>query len=243
MIAKEEDEYMRNRIFGALASILIAGAVTFSGTAQAATAPGRRGLDVSSYQHPGGVIINWRRVARNGYSFVFIKATEGTYYVNPYYAQDLRGAEGNGLIVGAYAFAVPSRSPGWAQADFLIRHMGRTTLAPVLDIEWNPYAGNECYNMRPWRMVAWITSFEGAIRRHLHEYATINTPSSWWNRCTRRSHQFANVPLWDENNRYSTPSRPVLPAGWHTWSYWQKSITGRIPGIHAQVDIDVRRMS
>lgn len=226
------------RVLGALAAIPVAAAITLSGTAQAATTPSQRGLDVASYQHPGGAGINWSQVARAGYKFVFIKATEGTYYVNRYYAADRNGAERNGLKVGAYAFAVPNRSPGWAQADYLINHMGHTTLAPVLDIEWNPY-GSLCYNMGPGRMVAWIASFERTIYSHLHEYATINTPPSWWNPCTGGSRRFASVALWDENNHHSTPSRPVLPAGWSTWQYWQRSITGRIPGIDATVDIDV----
>ncbi len=231
---------MRTRVIGALAALPIAAAITFSATAQAATAPAQRGLDVASYQHPGGVGINWHRVARAGYTFVFVKATQNDNYVNPYYAQDRNAAERNGLEVGAYAFATPNQSPAWRQADYLIEHMGHTTLAPVLDIEWNPY-GALCYDMRGQRMVDWIASFERTIYRHLHEYATINTPSSWWNPCTGRSHQFAKIALWDENNHYSTPSQPVLPAGWHTWLYWQKSITGRIPGIVGYVDIDVRR--
>jgi lysozyme len=234
-----EDSMITTRTIAALAALPIAAGITFSGTAQAATRPAQRGLDIASFQHPNGAGINWRRVADHGYKFVFIKATQSDNYVNPYYAADRAGAEKNGLKVGAYAFAIPNASPGWKQADYLLANMGHTTLAPVLDIEWNVYGAN-CYSLSPSQIVSWVASFERAIHRHLHEYAIINTPQSWWNACTARSTRFGTMPLWDENNHNSTPSRPVLPAGWTTWLYWQKSITGHIPGIVGYVDIDVK---
>ncbi|WP_263454529.1 GH25 family lysozyme [Streptomyces sp. LS1784] len=41
------------------------------------------GLDVSGYQ--GNV--NWSSVSANGAKFAYVKATEGTGYTNPYFAQ------------------------------------------------------------------------------------------------------------------------------------------------------------
>jgi GH25 family lysozyme M1 (1,4-beta-N-acetylmuramidase) len=225
-----------------VAGLLAAVALGAGGTAQAVSAvrpPSVRGIDVSSYQHPGGAGINWRSVAHYGYKFAFIKDTEGTYYVNPYYASDLRGAQAHGLKVGSYAFANPSQSSGSAQARYLLSHGGFKAgmLAPVLDIEWNPQGAN-CYGLSPASMVSWVASFENTIHSRTGVWATINTPSSWWNACTGRSHAFGNRPLWDENNHHSTPSSPVLPAGWTTWSYWQYSITGHIPGVPGTVDLN-----
>src|ERR1700691_4456305 len=81
-----------------------------------------RGVDVSSFQHPGGARINWRSVARAGYRFAFIKSTEGTYYVNPYFKADATAAEAAGLLVAAYHFANPADSSGRAQADYALKH-------------------------------------------------------------------------------------------------------------------------
>ena len=51
------------------------------------------GPDVSSYQHPHptsahphGQPINWVAVKNAGKDFAIVKATEGTGYVNPYFA-------------------------------------------------------------------------------------------------------------------------------------------------------------
>jgi|SRR5215472_2175909 len=114
---------LSKRVPGVVAAVPVAGALIFGGTAQAAPTP-QRGIDVSSYQHPGGKNIHWPSVARAGYKFAFIKDTEGSYYVNPYYASDAKSAEAAGLAVASYAFAVPNRSSGSAQANYLINHGG-----------------------------------------------------------------------------------------------------------------------
>ena len=60
------------------------------------------GIDIASYQH--ATPINWSLVAQNR-QFVYIKATEGISYTNPYYAGDMKGALAAGMYAGAYAFA------------------------------------------------------------------------------------------------------------------------------------------
>src|SRR5437867_1330928 len=61
---------------------------------------GLRGIDVSHYQGA----INWDDVASGGISFAYIKATEGTNFVDPLFAQNWAGAEAAGLRRGAYHF-------------------------------------------------------------------------------------------------------------------------------------------
>src|SRR6516162_6574316 len=85
-------------------------AITTSGNAL-------QGVDVASFQHPGGAPISWSEVAQAGYRFAAIKATEGTYYKNPWYPTDSSGANAAGLYMTAYAFAIPNYSDGTSQAD------------------------------------------------------------------------------------------------------------------------------
>ena len=92
--------------------------------ASAAIAGDEQGVDVASFQHPGGAAIDWPRVAASGVGFAAVKATEGAYYQNPYALTDLAGAEAAGLSVVAYAFAIPngngsSNSPV-TQANYLV---------------------------------------------------------------------------------------------------------------------------
>ena len=108
---------------------------------------GTLGLDVSSFQGA----VNWATVAANGAKFAYMKATEGTYYQNPDFAQQYNGSFNNGLIRGAYHFATPNTTAGSVQADYFVAHGGGwsadgKTLPGLLDIEYNPY-GAECYGL------------------------------------------------------------------------------------------------
>ena len=126
------------------AGLVVAG---FAGAAPAQAATYVLGMDVSGYQ--GNVA--WQTAYNNGARFAYVKATEGTTYTNPYFAQQYNGSYNVGMIRGAYHFAHPNSSSGTAQADYFAAHGGGwsgdgKTLPPALDIEYNP-SGAECYGL------------------------------------------------------------------------------------------------
>ena len=51
------------------------------------------GCDVSGYQPS----VNWTQVTNAGMKFAWSKATEGTYYKNPYFTTQESGAKGAGV--------------------------------------------------------------------------------------------------------------------------------------------------
>ena len=136
----------RRRALTALAIGALAATAALAPTmAQAVTYP--HGDDVSSHQ--GNV--DWAATKAAGAQFSYSKATEGTYYTNPYFAQQYNGAYNAGLIRGAYHFAIPNGGSGASQADYFVAHGGGwskdgKTLPGALDIEYNPY-GAECYGL------------------------------------------------------------------------------------------------
>lgn len=111
-----------------------------------------KGVDVSSYQHPGGKAISWAKVHAAGYKFAMIKSTEGSYYVNPYYAGDAKAAVTAGMYVAAYHFANPRNSGGAAQAKYAVTKtsykIGGRYLPLVLDIEYDPTAATNATGCR-----------------------------------------------------------------------------------------------
>lgn len=196
-----------------------------------------RGVDVASYQHPRGAVINWGQVARAGYKFAFVKASEGNYYANPYYATDLTRAKAAGMYVTGYHFAVPNVSSGASQADYAVKHAryardGRT-MPLALDIEYNPY-GATCYGLTAARMVAWISAFIAEARRLTGQPTIIYTTADWWRSCTGDSPAFSSDPLWVA--AYG-PSSPPMPSGWRDWTFWQYTSRAQVPGIAAKVDV------
>ncbi|WP_240670750.1 GH25 family lysozyme [Actinoplanes solisilvae] len=198
-----------------------------------------RGIDVSHYQGP----INWSQVAASGERFAILKATDNTGYVDPTFATNYLGAKNAGLYVGAYHFALPDRSTGAVQADFFLDHAryvrdGRT-LPPMLDIEW-PYSGSgspsPCYGLTPAQMVSWIQAFVAEVQRRTGVRPIIYTNPNWWNPCTGSSKAFATLPL--AHAAYASQPGQVS-AGWSTFTIWQYTSSGTVPGISGNVDRDV----
>jgi GH25 family lysozyme M1 (1,4-beta-N-acetylmuramidase) len=198
---------------------------------------GALGIDVADYQHPHGAAINWSQVAAAGYKFAFIKATEGDYYANPYYASDLAQAKAAGLYATGYHFAIPNVSDGASQADYAIETGGYTpdgrTLPLALDIEYNPY-GSECYGLTSAQMVSWLSAFTAEAQRITGQRPIIYSTADWWNTCTGGSTAFGTDPLWVAAYRNSDPP---MPAGWGSWTFWQYTSGASVPGITGSVDV------
>ena len=217
-------------------------------TPSAAVAGDEQGVDVASFQHPGGAAIDWPQVAASGVGFAGVKATEGNYYKNPYALTDLAGAQAAGLSVVAYAFAIPN-GDGTAgsnnpvnQADYLLQSLGSAsrTVPLMLDIEYDPYYAsdgtNQCYGLTPASMVSWIAAFEGEVQAKTGRLPIIYTPPSWWSTCTGKSAAFGHTPVWVPD--INSSGSPLLPAGWTTWSLWQYASSGTVNGISGTTDLD-----
>ena len=165
--------------------------------------------------------------------WAYAKATEGTYYTNPYHAQQYNGSYDVGMVRGAYHFATPDTTTGAAQADYFVDRGGAwsadgRTLPGVLDIEWNPY-GDDCYGKSASSMVSWIRDFLDRYRARTGRDAVIYTATSWWKQCTGNYAGFASTPLWIA--RYAS-TVGELPAGWSTYTMWQYTSTGPTVGDH-----------
>jgi GH25 family lysozyme M1 (1,4-beta-N-acetylmuramidase) len=208
-----------------------------------------RGVDVAAAQHPGGAGIDWPQVAAAGYSFAAVKATEGTYYANPWYAADTAGAAAAGLQVTGYHVAIPNVSSGAAQADYAVHNLGQAAGGQAaggrsrpleLDVEYDPYVAtdhaNQCYGLSAPRLVAWIGAFTREAERLTSQAPVIYTSAAWWRACTGDSSAFSADPLWLAG--YGTAGS-TGPAGWGSWSYWQFTSTGTVPGIAASAATDV----
>ncbi len=203
------------------------------GVGRAVVAPatfptGPRGLDVSSHQGD----VDWASVYAQQGRFAYVKATEGTTYVNPYYPQQYDGSAAAGLLHGAYHFALPDRAPGTAQADFFVGNGGGwtadgATLPPLLDIEYDPYSSDPCYGLTPAAMVTWVRDFVREVRLRTGRNPAVFTTAGWWNRCTGSSTAFGYLPLMISH--WNTTLGP-LPAGWTRYRIWQFSPKGRFPG-------------
>ena len=181
------------------------------------------GIDISSHDHRH-FTVHWPTEVAAGSQFVYIKATEGTSYVNPHFAADYAAARKAGRYVGAYVYARPDKGNPIGQAEHFLRHAGFTrdarTLVPFVDLEW-PYAGvdaGDCYDLTPAQMRDWIHAFIGRIEAAVGRKPMIYTNTYWWNPCTGNDASYGSYPLDIANY---TKKDPKLPAGWSTFALWQ----------------------
>jgi GH25 family lysozyme M1 (1,4-beta-N-acetylmuramidase) len=199
-------------------------------SSRAAAATQTEGVDVSSHQ--GNVA--WSTLWSSGVRWAYTKATEGTYYTNPYFSSQYTGSYDVGMIRGSYHFATPDTTSGATQANYFVDHGGGwsrdgRTLPGVLDIEWNPY-GAACYGKTAAGMVSWISDFLSTYKSRTGRDAVIYTATTWWTQCTGNYSGFAAAnPLWIA--RYAS-SAGTLPAGWSYYTMWQYTSSGPTVGDH-----------
>jgi lysozyme len=217
-------------------------AVATPAASTAASAPGagisasQRGVDVASHQHPGGAPIDWNAVADWGVDFAYIKATEGDTYVNPYFAEDWRGAGAAGLLRGAYHYARP-RLPLWtatydAQVFLLTTgpFAGVSDLPPVLDLE-------DTGGLTGDQLVAWADAWMDEVTRQTGRWPMVYSASWFLDGVVGGGAVLSEHPMWvADYNDLGYPQR--LPSGWSRWTIRQFTPSGQISGIPAPVDIN-----
>lgn len=203
--------------------------LTFALTSTGVAAADSLGVDVSSWQHLHSRL-DWGRVRADGNTFAFVKATEGTGYVNPYFARDWAGTVRAGLFRGAYHFARPRRGNARTQARFFLHvagHLrGRGDLPAVLDLEVTG-------GLRPAALQQWTATWLQTVRRATGRKPIVYTSPEFWRTALGNTRRFADYPLWIAH--YGV-ARPQVPGGWRTWTFWQGRRDGRVPGIGVGVD-------
>jgi GH25 family lysozyme M1 (1,4-beta-N-acetylmuramidase) len=192
----------------------------------------RHGIDVSHWQRN----IDWHRVRRAGIDFAIAKATEGTGYVDHFYARNAKKARRAGIRFTAYHFARPQGGAQNArkQADFFVKkaRLRSTDLVPALDLEQSGGLG-------PVALQRWVLAFLKRVETRIHAKPMVYTSPGFWtgNMANTRSIAKAGFRvLWVAN--YGT-NRPMVPARrWngHGWTIWQWTKCGSVAGIDGCVD-------
>lgn len=189
-----------------------------------------RGVDVSSYQGD----IDWPLLARQDVAFAFIKATEGSSYVDPRFRDNWENATATGLRIGAYHF-FSYDSAGDTQADNFIAQVPAIPgmLPPVVDIE---FYGDKEQHPPPQeevrreldRLLARLEAHYG-MRPIL--YATENSYTLYI------AGGYDTYDIWIRN----VLTQPTLSDG-RAWTFWQYSNRGRLSGYSGRerfIDLNV----
>jgi GH25 family lysozyme M1 (1,4-beta-N-acetylmuramidase) len=198
-----------------------------TGTPPVAAAKAVRGPDVSSFQHPRGAAIHWKKVKASGRTFAIVKATEGTTYTNPYFAKDYAAAGAAGLVRGSYHFARPATpivSTATAQARAFAAQVGTVTstktLPPALDLEVTGGLSSS-------QLVTWAQVFLLKLRSLTGRTPMLYTYPYFWSSDVNDPTAFKRFPLWMASYGSSAP----------TASLWQYTDSGKVKGIPDLADL------
>lgn len=215
--------------------------------ARSASAARALGVDVSHYQE----VDSWATVQAAGISFVFMKATEGTSYTDPYYNfRDTAIRANSTLLFSPYHFARPDSNTAVAEANYFYsvaaKSMKAGNLLPVLDLEdgglTTPTATSRA------TLTAWATAFSdriyalAGVRPIIYvsgDYARnqlntgVNSLDLWY---ANPDYQVSSaLNNFDATSNYGVWNGvPNAKGGSPTaaeWSFWQYNWNGEVAGI------------
>ncbi|MGO4615295.1 glycoside hydrolase family 25 protein [Nocardia sp. 2YAB30] len=197
----------------------------------AAAAPS--GPDVSSWQHVDGRLIDWFAVKGSGHDFAMVKATEGLNYINPYFVPDSLLMRAAGIARGTYHYARPNLPPEPQAAIYaavVLGQNGPLDLPPVLDLE-------DSGGLNPPALINWTHRYLNTVQALTGRLPIIYTYPRFWQSAMADNTEFTSYPLWIAD--YRGNAQPEVPGGWPTWTFWQTTDRGTIPGIAARTDLNV----
>ncbi len=186
-----------------------------------------RGVDVSVYQGT----IEWDVLAAQEIDFAFIKATEGSGYVDPNFAQNWAGAQAAGLKVGAYHF-FSFDSPGSTQAENFIAAVPKTAdmLPPVVDVEL--YGTHHDSPPDPEAVRAELRTMLDALEEHYGMKPILYSLKQPYE--LYLAGEFEDYDLWARN---------ILGYPWRDdWTFWQYSSREQLKGYAGEekyIDMNV----
>lgn len=188
-----------------------------------------RGVDVSVYQGD----IDWPVLASQDVDFAYVKATEGSSWVDPEFEENWHGAGGTELLIGAYHF-MSFESSGEEQAAHVIATVPEPGDLPVaIDVEFY----GEFFDEPPSRAEV-DRILAPLLERLTDHYGTAPviyaTPEAYDRYIAGR---YGDSPIWIR----SVVLPPRLETG-RDWTFWQYSHRDRLRGYRGEeryIDMNV----
>ncbi|WP_237755702.1 MULTISPECIES: GW dipeptide domain-containing protein [Lacticaseibacillus] len=187
-------------------------------------------VDVASYQS-GMTQANYNKLKELGVKAVIVKASEGSFYRNPYASSQLAQAQSAGLKVAAYHYVhFANQSDAISEAKYFadtLDSLGFSKNYPVVaDVEDSDVTGNVSDNLNAF----WDTLSARGYSNHVVYTGRYYTYSDAIIKTV------GNSKAWIAQYPY-TPSANNL---WNTgYGAWQFSSSAMIPGYSSRVDVSI----
>ena len=185
------------------------------------------GLDVSNWQGD----IDYAQVKAAGIEVVYIKASEGTTYKDPYFERNYANAKANGLKVGFYHFVTATNvQSAREQAQFFASVISGKTPDCKLAMDFEQFRGGISVNEINEISKVFLETVQQLTGKEVVIYSNLNDAQRVFSR------ELANqYPLWvaywgSESGLLNSASN------WQNWEGWQYTSRGIVAGVNGYVD-------
>ena len=186
-----------------------------------------RGVDVSHWQGE----IDWDAIAAQEIDFAFIKATEGSSFVDTRFAGNWAQAQQTGLRIGAYHF-FSFDSPGQTQAENFIANVDTCPgmLPPVIDVEF--YGDKEKNPPDAATVQAQLDKMVAALQEHYGVWPIIYATQSAYEMYIEGA--YPDCDIW-----IRSVIGPPKMEGWTFWQYADREVLDGYSGEERFIDMNV----
>lgn len=216
--------FFKKKVAAALVFVMVLMAAMPAFALQADSRHVYEGIDVSVYQGN----IDFEKVKGDGIEVVYIRAGEGSSYVDSKFKQNARRAKAAGLKFGFYLYVTAQNTEeAEQQASFF------ADLIKDYDYDCRPAMDFENFSGLSRDQVnqigkAFMEKLEEETGLRPVIYTNANAANRTW------SETFGKYPLWAAE--YG-PSEPEITSGiWESWAGFQYTSSGRVEGIEGRVD-------
>lgn len=182
------------------------------------------GIDVSHYQGR----IDWDEVAKDPkVSYVYLKATEGTGYIDDTYSYNFQACKRVGLKVGSYLFFRPNLSAK-AQFDLFVSQVDtkKQDLLPLVDVEVVKGVSTSVLQTR-------LLELCELLEKEYGKKPLIYTGRNFYNKYIHGNSRLRAYKFFIASYSFDEPSL----YGDDEYLMWQYTSTGRVRGIRGDVDM------
>jgi len=189
-----------------------------------------KGIDVSAYQGE----INWSQMEEHAINFAFIKATEGSSFVDEKFSYNWQEAMKTNLRVGAYHF-FSYDSSGKTQAENFINTVPKenASLPPVIDVEF--YGNKEKNPPEHSQVKRELQTMIDLLEKHYGQPIILYTTQKAYDLYIVNS--FKDNDIWIRN----VFTEPSLRDNRH-WTFWQYTDKEKLAGYNGEekfIDMNV----
>ncbi len=189
-----------------------------------------KGIDVSAYQGD----IEWEQLQKQDMRFAFIKATEGSSFVDRHFETNWTNAKETDLRVGAYHF-FSYDSEGKTQGQHFIKTVpaDKESLPPVIDVEF--YGDKEKNPPDHGEVKKELSTMVKMLEEHYGKRVIIYTTNKAYDLYIKND--FEECDIWIRDV-FSKPSLPDDRA-WTFWQYTDREQLAGYNGEESSIDVNV----